>query len=118
MPEMHVKYRMFFWGEHSIPAGLLIHDRRAQAAWYYVSLAHKNLLQFDMGATYEGDLDTPITLGNIMRGVAMMYGIDDPAEVEKFIPMCKQEAARCHYEWDARVEKPDPKPVKRTASTN
>lgn len=112
-----VAYRSFFWAEHSYPIGLLIHDQRAQAAWYYVTLAHKALKGEDEGAVYEGDLDTPAMLPNLIRGVCTMYGIPDPAEVEKFIPMCKEEAERCHYEWDDRVSKIDTRQMSRGAGT-
>lgn len=116
MTDWHVNFRIFFFADHSKPIGRLDHDRRAQAAWYYVTCGHRNLALATAGATYEGELDTPVLLGNIARGVAMFYGIQDPAEMLKFIPQCKQEAARCGFEWDERIEKPDPTRVSRKVS--
>lgn len=115
--EMHVDFKTFFFADHSTPVGKLIHDRRAQACWWYCLCAHGNLKQFDEGATYEGELDSPKMLGNIVYSVSLAYGIQDPSEMLKFIGMCKEEATRCGYDWDSRVEKPDRTIISRKVST-
>lgn len=117
MAEIHIDFKVFFFADHSTPVGYLIHDRRAQACWYFVTCAHKNLALVEGGAVYEGELDTPNLLGNLVRSIATIYGIKDPSEMLKFMPMCKKEAERCHYEWNPLVENPDPKNVSRGATT-
>lgn len=105
MREMNIRFRSFFWADHSAPVGLLPHDRRAQACWYYVMNAHRNLHEVKEGATYEGNDDSIKMLANILVSVSTIYGISDPSETLKFMDICKQEAKRCHFEWDEGVEK-------------
>lgn len=86
--------------------GLLPLDTRAQAAWYYCRLATMHLRDVDEGAVYEGERDNAESLQNIMLACATLYSIEDPTEIEKFIPICKAEVYRIGGEWDIRIERP------------
>lgn len=104
--ETTVNFTHFFFVDHSLPIGLVPQVKEAQACWYYVQLAHKSLNEVDEGATYEGELDPVDSITNILLAICMQYQIHDPDDVLKHIVACRMEAARCHYAWDSRVEKP------------
>jgi hypothetical protein len=114
MSRMHIDFTPFFFADHSTPNGLLIHDRRAQACWYYVTCGHRNLADADdpvvvMSADTSAPPVDPIPmLANLVRSISTMYGISDPSEMLKFLDMCKEECIRCHYEWDDRVARVQP----------
>lgn len=102
---IHVNFTSFFFADHSTPVGLLPHDRRAQACWYYVTCAHKSLADSTDPIVYEGELDPLPSLANLIHAISMQFGIQDPTEMLKFLDLCKQECQRLGYAWDDRVTK-------------
>lgn len=101
-----IKFRLFWFVEHSAPKGALPNVKEAQACWYYVMCAHKNLAEHTEGAVYEGELDPLNNITNILVSICFQYGVDDPDDVLKHMGACIKEAARCNFEWDSRVERP------------
>lgn len=82
--EPKIKYQYNIFTDLIQPKGLLTHDKRVHACWYYYMLAHKAKLNAgDSHAdqvVYEGQAWTTKPYANIAQGVATMYTLRDPGE--------------------------------------
>ena len=93
------------FAHHTEPQGLLPDMKESQAAWYYCMCLVGLLKELDEAhAEYEGERDHTNMANNIARSVAVLYDLDSPSEIFKFLPACKQEAERINIGWDARME--------------
>lgn len=117
LKDLKINFKLFWFVEHSQPKGLLPNVKEAQACWYYVMCAHKNLHEHTEGAVYEGEDDPLNNIANILISISMQYGIDDPDDILKHMPTCVKEAERLGFEWDSRVERPTRSMFNRKVST-
>lgn len=84
------------------PEGALPKDKRAQACWYYYTLAQN---QFDKVGTstdhqfalYSDSLWLNKHYAKIARGVATLYQLDSPSEMFKFWPYVKTQCEIMNY---------------------
>lgn len=84
------------------PKGLLPRDMRAQACWYFYTLAESLRVRVgnsteDQFGMLEGDLWMDKRYVPIARAVATMYSLESPAEFQKFWKYVWAEAQRSGY---------------------
>jgi hypothetical protein len=86
---------------NTVPLGLLPEDDRAQACWHFYMIAefHKDFVgeSIDDQKVYEGEAWRYTHYRDQKKGVAMMYDIDDPAEMDKFWFYVGQETRRIGF---------------------
>lgn len=86
---------------HSIPMGRLPNVPAAQACWYFYTIAHTMYEKVGRGIEdqilIEGEMWRTKRYAEQKKGVAMMFGLESPAEFDKFWPKVQQEVARCRF---------------------
>lgn len=95
---LKVTYDKYFFEDHTTPIGCLPNDDRAQACWLYYILAQENKERVGDGPESQIIIDgsewRKKRYVRIKKRVAMQYGIDDPAEMDKFWEYVEQEILR------------------------
>lgn len=93
------------FAHHTVPQGLLPDMKESQAAWYYCMCMVGLLRELDEAhAEYEGERDHTNMANNIIRSVALLYNLESPGEILKFLPYCRMEAERIDIGWDSRMD--------------
>jgi hypothetical protein len=93
-----VKFDHFTFPELTRPKGFLSPDKRAQACWYFYTLAEK-LRQMlgdstdDQFGLLEGSLWMDPHYVNIAKSVALIYGLESPDEFAKAWDEVRDQAA-------------------------
>jgi hypothetical protein len=89
----------FIWTGHQYPDGFLPQDLRAHACWYYYILAtaakDKQGDSIEDQIVLEGEPWYTAEFDKIKASVALLYGMADPAEMDKFWDYVDREARRC-----------------------
>lgn len=89
---------------HAFPNGMLPDKKEAHAAWYFCMCMVGLLRELDANsAEYEGERDHTDMAANILLSVAMLYSLDSPGDIYKFLQFCELEAARIEIGWDHRI---------------
>lgn len=99
-PKVQLQY--FLFEEHTIPKGRLPNDKRAQACWYFYTLAQKQKEKVgdsidDQFGLLETDEWMDKRYEQTARTVAMIYQLESPDDFLKFFGYVKQEAKRLGY---------------------
>jgi len=93
-PKINFHYSVFPDLTH--PKGFLPDDKRAQACWYFYTIAHQTKVivgdSIDDQIILEEDLWMDKRYERQARTVAMMYQLDSPEEMFKFWDYVKQQA--------------------------
>jgi hypothetical protein len=85
------------------PKGFLSRDLRAQACWYFYTLAEKmrvkvgDGIESQMGTLLEGELWMETRYEQLARSVAMIYKLESPDEFMKAWDQVKQQAESMGY---------------------
>jgi hypothetical protein len=101
LPEhLKIQIEFFTFPDHTKPAGLLPHDKGAQACWYFYVLAQKQKEKVgesidDQFGLLEGDMWMDKRYEQTARTVAMLYQLESPDDFLKYFDVVAQEAQRC-----------------------
>lgn len=96
---MQLEYPIF--PPHTTPHGCLPKDIRAQACWYFYILAQKQkelAVETEKQIILEGADWCTKRYINQKRAVALLYGLDDPDELDKFWEYVTAEIIRFNSE--------------------
>lgn len=98
MNPKHVKLQHFEFPEQTEPKGFLPRDKRAQACWYFYTLAQKQKEKvgksIDDQILLEGEMWMDTHYVQTAKTVALMYGLESPDEFMKFWDYVEKEAFR------------------------
>lgn len=99
-PIMNLTY--FVYPALTHPHGFLPHDKRAQACWYFYTLAENARQQIgdsteDQFGLLEGHLWMDKRYEEQALAVAMLYQLDSPSEFAKFWGFVEQQAQSMGY---------------------
>jgi hypothetical protein len=78
------------------PHGFLSPEMGCQACWYYYILAHKmmNLANEEHQIVLEGEPWHYTRFRALKKSIALIYGLESPAEADKFWELVRREAKR------------------------
>lgn len=76
------------------------------AAWYYCRCAIQNAKKWRSGADYEGERDHVPMYGNLLISIALMYDLESPGVILKFLGLAKLQAEAMEYEWYEEIMHP------------
>lgn len=116
--DLKVELQWFKYPDSTVPHGCLPHDKRAQACWYYYTIAHKAFenigkgVDSQIGTLYEGELWMDEQYWQQAKSVAMLYQLESPQEFLRFKLFVQQEAKRLGYP-EPREEYMNPKAGRR-----
>lgn len=78
------------------PNGYLSPNMGCQACWYFYLLAHKMMVEADSlhQIVLEGEPWYYTRFRDLKKSIALIYGLPDPGEADKYWELIRQEAAR------------------------
>jgi hypothetical protein len=94
--KMNIFAQPILFPDQTQPFGHLSPNMGCQACWYFYLLAHKMMVDADSlhQIVLEGEPWVYTRFRDLKKSIALIYGLPDPGEADKYWELIRQEAKR------------------------